>query len=331
MKRIFLGLGILLTAGISCAQSISSADLSKLKSKEDSLKTLSWKIIEGRSLKERMEADSVFTKTLVRALLVKNSYEFNFDSLNVSRIKSPDGSFKIFTWQLPISENFVRQHGAIQMKTADGSLKLFPLIDKSDVMENVLDTVTSNLAWYGAVYYKMLVNNYQGSPIYTLIGTDMNDIRSTKKIIDVLRFVEGKPVFGAPVFYVNQDSSIQRKQGQARYIIEFKKGAIPKVSFDNSINTLVVEHLVSEGNQPKKKWTYVPDGDYTGFVWRNDQWEFVEKVFDVVSQNAAPTPSTIRNNEGNIDPEKMKNNGDPLGLESANAELNRTQPKKRKP
>src|SRR5690606_40572592 len=55
-----------------------------------------------------------------------------FDSLiTISKLSPKDSSFKIFTWQLVINDNLVRQHGAIQMKTNDGSLKLFPLIDKS--------------------------------------------------------------------------------------------------------------------------------------------------------------------------------------------------------
>lgn len=55
-----------------------------------------------------------------------------------------------------VSENLTRQHGAIQMKTADGSLKIFPLIDKSDVTQNIIDTAANNKGWIGAVYYRII-------------------------------------------------------------------------------------------------------------------------------------------------------------------------------
>ena len=77
----------------------------------------------------RMRSDSFFVKTLVRSLQVKNSFYYPFDSLqSISRLYAPDSSFRIITWQLDINANLVIQHGAIQIRTPDGSLKLFPLI-----------------------------------------------------------------------------------------------------------------------------------------------------------------------------------------------------------
>ena len=90
-------------------------------------------ILVGTTGADRLTADSVFTRQLVRALRVPYSFEYPFDSLfTISRMYAPDSSFRVFTWQLEVNEDLVRQHGAIQMRTTDGSLKLFPLIDKSD-------------------------------------------------------------------------------------------------------------------------------------------------------------------------------------------------------
>lgn len=50
-----------------------------------------------------MIADSAFTKTLVRALQIKNSFYYPFDSvLGVSKLYAPDTSFRIITWSISL-------------------------------------------------------------------------------------------------------------------------------------------------------------------------------------------------------------------------------------
>lgn len=104
-----------------------------------------------------MYSDSIFTKTLLRALLVKNSFYYPFDSvIGISKLYAPDTSFRIITWNVlygPDFELYSQQRGAIQMKTADGSLKLFPLRDVSSFYDNPEDSVRSRLNWIGAAYY----------------------------------------------------------------------------------------------------------------------------------------------------------------------------------
>lgn len=288
---------------------ITAADLRFLRAKEDSLKKLSLKVVNAATLKERLQADSVFTRIFVRALKTRHSFQYPFDSVNVSKLTAPDLSFKIFTWQLNVNDQRVRQHGAIQMQTSDGSLKLFPLIDKSDVIENPADTITSNLAWPGALYYKIIKTVKGEENIYTLLGFDENSLRSNKKIIEILKFVNGKPVFGDALFTVKNDDINKGKMQTSRYIMEYKKDSKLRLFFDETLKMIIVEHMVSESNEPKKKWTYIPDGDYDGFVWKNDQWLFVNKIYDnVTPEGAAPVPEPLRDKDGNIDFKKLKVN-----------------------
>ena len=131
MNQLILLLSSFFIFGNSFAQDINSANRKSVRQKEDSLKTFAITIIQGRTAEERFTADSQFTKMFVRALKIKGSFHYPFDSLiTISKLSPADSSFKIFTWQLVINDNLVRQHGAIQMKTPDGSLKLFPLIER---------------------------------------------------------------------------------------------------------------------------------------------------------------------------------------------------------
>lgn len=290
------------------AQSISKQDYAALVKKEDTLKQQAFKIIRGINSSDRFIADSLFTKTFVRALKTRNSFHYPFDSLfTISILYPADSSFRIFTWQMVINDNIIRQHGAIQMKTADGSLKLFPLIDKSDITTNMADTIADNFGWIGAVYYKMVETKAAGKNYYTLLGYDENNIRSNKKLIEVLTFEDGKPVFGARQFSIASGFGYNNKM--ARFIMEFKKDASPRLTYDKDMNMIVFEHLVSESNQPNKKWTLIGDGDYEGFKWVEGKWVYVNKIFhEVTAEGKAPVPAPLRDDKGTMDENKLKNN-----------------------
>jgi len=289
----------------SFAQGTGRSDLKLLQQKEDSLKGIARKIIQGINADDRFNADSTFTRMLVRALKTQHSFHFPFDSLEtVSRLYAPDSSFRIFTWQLIINDNIIRQHGAIQMKTWDGALKLFPLIDKSDVTTNIADTIGNNYGWIGAIYYKIIQKKSSNQNYYTLLGFDENNIRSSRKIIEVLNFLNDEPTFGGRYFSYEEDSVF--KSSQSRYVMEFKKDAGPRLSYDTDMDMIIVEHLVSESNEPKKKWTLVGDGDYEGFKWKNGKWVHVEKVFNYVTPDGqAPLPNPVRNQSGDLMEDKL--------------------------
>ena len=312
MKKLFILLLISFSSVVSFAQGIGKAELKVLQQKEDSLKDYSIKIIQGISAENRFNADSMFTRVLVRALKTKHSFHYPFDSLQtVSVLYSPDSVFRIFTWQLVINENVIRQHGAIQMKTYDGSLKLYGLIDKSDVTSNIADTIGNHNGWIGAIYYKIIAKRSSNQNYYTLLGFDENNIRSSRKIIEVLNFINDEPVFGGRYFSYEDDGVF--KSARSRYIMEYKKEAGPRLNYDKELDMIIVEHLVSESNQPNKKWTLIGDGDYEGFKWMNGKWVHVEKVFNVMTPDGqAPVPNPIRDPTGNLDENKLKGAEEPV-------------------
>jgi hypothetical protein len=329
-KIIFTFILFLFCHSLIFSQNISTLNQKELAKKEDSLSQFALKIIQGINPADRFKADSIFTKMFVRALKTPYSFNYNFDSLiTISKLIAPDSSFKIFTWQLIINENIVRQHGAIQMKTFDGSLKLFPLIDKSDVTKNLIDTIGNNKGWIGALYYKIIQTKSSNQNYYTLLGYDENNIRSNRKIIEVLNFANDEPTFGGRYFSYEEDTAF--KSATSRYVMEFKKGAGARLNYDETKDLIIVEHLVSEENQPTKKWTMVGDGDYEGFKWKNGKWIHIEKVYDYVTpMGQEPVPSPIRDGLGNIDEQKLNNTSPPPTKQNANSKPKKVLPKKKK-
>lgn len=289
----------------SFAQKIDVNDLKILRKKEDSLKKFSQQIIQGISSEERFSADSQFTRMFVRALKIPNSFYYPFDSLiTISKLAPPDSSFRIFTWQMVVNDYVVRQHGAIQMRTKD-SLRLFPLIDKSDVTAHIADTFGNNRGWIGAVYYRIIEKEAFGKKYYTLLGYDENNINSNKKIVEVLTFNNGEPIFGGSYF---SDPDTKKNFG-SRLILEYKKNAGPRLAYDEDQDMIIYEHLISETGEPQKKYTYIPDGDYEGLKWKDGRWIHIEKVFtQKLKEGEAPVPEPIRDDKGTIDESKLKNN-----------------------
>ena len=312
MKKPFtlLAFLIVLTSGLQ-AQKIAPADLNALRKKEDTLKVLIKNSFLDSLTAGRMRSDSTFIRTLVRSLQVKNSFYYPFDSIQgISKLYAPDSTFRIFTWHLDFDGMYVRQRGAIQYNTPDGSLKLVPLRDYSEFAENTMDSVRNKDTWIGAVYYNMVKTTYNGKNYYTLFGFDENTIRSNKKWIEVLTFDNRNlPVFGGPVFSFQNDT-LQRAS-QYRYSIEYKKDASTTLNYDPDLELILVDHLVSESDEPDNPWTLIPDGDYEGFKWQNGKWVHIDKVFDQkLKDGEFPMPDPLRDASGNNDEKKLQERTD---------------------
>ncbi|MEK7225748.1 MAG: hypothetical protein AAB221_08700 [Bacteroidota bacterium] len=313
IKAIFFFLVAATLSETASSQKILSADLKKLRAKEDTLKEYSMYLNTDTLTEDRMISDSIFTRTLVRALQIKNSFYYPFDSvLGISKLYAPDTSFRVFTWTISYDDYYSRQKGAIQLRTADGSLKLFPLRDVSEFTENAKDSVRSRLNWIGAVYYNMVKTQYKGKNYYTLFGVDNNSAQSSMKWIEVLSFNEkNEPVFGGPFFsYVNDSIP---KPAQYRINLEFKKGARVLANYIEELQMILVDHLVSDNDNadPDLPWTYVPDGDQEGFKWENGKWMHIDKVFTFKLQDGqAPVGDPLMDQKGNKNEQKLQDKTD---------------------
>lgn len=311
MKKFLIIFFLLTSAIVASAQKIAPSDLKKLRAKEDTLKEYAEYIVTDSLTEDRMIADSAFTKVLVRALQVKNSFYYPFDSvLGIGKIYAPDTSFRIITWNLVFDDYYSRQRGAIQMRTADGSLKLFPLRDVSEFTSKPEDSVRNRNNWIGAMYYNMVKTQHKNKNFYTLFGFDYNSAQSSMKWIEVLTFNErNEPVFGGPFFSYEQDSI--PKPPKYRYSIEFKKGARVLVNYIEELDMILVDHLISETDQPELAWTFVPDGDQEGYKWENGKWLHIDKVFTFKLQDGqAPIGDPLLDPKGNRNEQKLQEKSD---------------------
>ena len=291
MKLIIATLFSFLTITAS-AQRITSTGRATLATVEDTLRELSNNIIHGKEQTVRERTNDEYIPKLVKALKTPYSFYYPFDSIRtMAKVYPADSTFRIFTWPLENDNSTFRHFGVIQMNTKDGSLKLFPLFDNSDFSKNT-DTVTNQKGWFGCLYYAMIQRRYFNAEYYTLFGWDANSQTSQKKIMEMLTFKNGEPVFGGPFFSFAEDTV--RKPTRNRFIIEYKRDAVASLNFNPEMDMVVFDHLISETGEEHKKYTYVPDLDFEGFKWKAGKWVHIEKVFhDALQLGKVPVEEPI--------------------------------------
>ena len=222
-------------------QSISSSEHT-LALYEDTLIELEHKVFTSTGGKDdlaKLLLNKNFSLTLERALKTDRSFQYPFDSLKaMARLESPDKRFRIFNWNIPLSDGTFAYFGFIQSQNQKTKkYDLFPLIDKSEEIKNPSNAATDNNKWYGMLYYKIILKKYRKRTYYTLLAWDGNDKISSKKIIDVLSFnKKGSPDFGEAIFEIG-------KQNPKRVIFEYYSSAVMSLKYDEQSEKIILTTL----------------------------------------------------------------------------------------
>jgi hypothetical protein len=180
---------------------------------------------------------------------------------------SPDEKLKIYNWNVPYEAGYHVYHCFLQHKTKD-SLMTFELDDKSEKIESPEDSLLNKNNWYGALYYNIIPKKGRfGQTYYTLLGYDLNDYLTNKKVVDVLYFDKNKqPVFGANIFK-NQRNITKR------LIFEYAEFATMTLQYEEEKDMIVYDHL--SPSKPKyegQREFYGPDFSYDGLKFENGIW-----------------------------------------------------------
>jgi len=245
---LFMGLGCL--SGTLRGQSVKGG----MEDFQDSLVSLGYTIYNEPSEPERLKANFAFVKTLVSALRTPGSYHFPFDSLSmVSILRAPDDRFRVFSWHVPLNDGSYLYYGTIQLNTPDGSLKMFPLLDKTYEIKSPETAVTTPSDWYGAQYYRIVPLGKD----YLLLGWKGHTARVTQKVIEVLRFEGSDLKLGKEVF--DSDST----RGHTRIIYRLSQNARMYLDYDRAGDRIVMDHLAPPDERDSGLYEYYgPDLTY---------------------------------------------------------------------
>lgn len=126
--------------------------------------------------------------------------------------------------------------------------------------------------------------------------------------MEILHFDDnGEPLFGGQFISFKDDTGKNKRPTMDRYFIEYKKEAKTFFNYDPELDLIIVDHLISETDEPEKQFTYIPDGDYEGFRWQNGQWVHVDKLFsEKLKDGEFPKEKMLYDDAGNADERQLE-------------------------
>lgn len=147
--------------------------------------------------------DSILSE-MQSLLKTTSSLSFPFDSLRFVKVASPpDHSFILITWTVPYVDGH-NYYGFIQRISKNEIAEVHELTDNGGSREPGRNYPATH--WPGAVYYKLIEKSTKTGRLFTLFGWVGGEPGTARRVIEVLTFDEAdKPVFGAPVFLLEQD------------------------------------------------------------------------------------------------------------------------------
>lgn len=290
--RSLIGGLLLMIASVQMASaqgSITAGDMKVLQQMEDSLSTTADSMYNAFLPDTRISYSERFARQLVRALKVPNSWSYDFPKVmrRINILPSPDGAFRIFNWDIAPTEETRRYYGAIQLPSE--TLKLYGLVDYSTQLgKSAEDSILTGGKWFGGLYYRIMPEDIDGRKVYTLFAVNAAGRLSSKKFLDPMELTESGPVFGAPIFNVRSEQHPNSRVN--RFILEYKKDVQVGMNWDAENGNIYFDNLVSQTNDPGRKYTFVPSGQIDGFKWSGSFWNYIQDIVMIVPRKDGEAP-----------------------------------------
>ena len=272
-------------------------DIKQLRQSEDSLAGLVALMQQSNSDSTRLVYNEIFRTVLEEMLMLPESGKYPFSKLkNLVRITSEDKRIFIVHWNLPMKTGKQRYFGYL-ISGEPKSLRLTRLTDVSDSLQFPDTTFLDAGRWFGALYYKVIMNNHpDGKKSYTLLGWSGKNSMITQKVIEVLTLDDqDNPRFGLRIFpnYLtgNMTRIIFRYDATTAMSLKYEEQTISstrkwnsgKRAFDQTLvitSLIVFDHLAPIDPQLEGQYQfYVPSGDiFDGFIQEKGKWMFLPSI-----------------------------------------------------
>ncbi len=231
-------------------------------------------------------ANNEFSTLLDSWLRSKNFNQADLESIQWLSVKQPeDQSFTIITWQLELNENDNRYFGYLLKND-----KIFPL-KNAEFLDDLEYDVLSDKDWAGALYYNIHTVTKDEKNMYILFGYNAHKNYEHRKLVDVLTFDNGAPVFGNEIFK-KQDPG-ERGVIKNRIILDYSSDANATMNYNPGLDMIVYDHLIPRiGRIPGQGPTMLPDGSYVGYKWDGEYFNYVDKIYHQ-TQEEPPMPKPV--------------------------------------
>ncbi len=224
----------------------------------------------------RAASNLKFKETLFSLLNQKDLADFPFDSIPYFSYQvSQDKKIEIFTWNVIGPFNKHHYYGYVRYQKK----RTIKVVELEDEMElNIKKDGSKEFdegKWYGAMYYKIIDVKDKNGKYYVLLGLDLNNQVTNKKMIDVLTLSNlGKIHFGKDVF------RLKNNKLQKRIVFEYSSEVVMSVKYDETRKQIIFDHLgVDDVHQTGFFQFYGPDFTYDALELEKDgKWRYISDV-----------------------------------------------------
>ncbi len=245
---------------------------------------------------QRQKLNDDFKVALECFLNLKGSFEESTDSLSYfGDLYSPDQSFRLLTWNLPLEAGRFSYFCYLQKKDETW----YELVDTKHEGRRLENKSFEHDEWLGALYYEILPVKHKKERFYFLMGWDGYTDMSNRKILETMYFdSKGFPKFGKPVLKTNRFT-------KRRLILEYTEDAYATLRYNAGKKMIVFSHLMPLRPELEGVFEfYAPDLSYDGFKQKGKVWELVEDV-DVRSEKTGkPYKDPRKDKDVPVKPEK---------------------------
>lgn len=206
-----------------------------------------------------------------------SNFSVSFDTLNyLGQLTSEDDQLRIITFNIPYQDETFRYYCLfVEKMEKEKAVKVHRLVDNGQPWVGLENKTISQNEWYGALYYRIITRKYKGETFYTLIGWDGNTRISNLKMVDVVQFDSGVPLFGAPMF-IQKDEKTEQDIVQRRLIFEYAEDANMALNFQENENLIVMDHLAPENPKLEGQFQfYGPDFSYDALKFKKGKWHLI--------------------------------------------------------
>lgn len=258
----------------------SQSNLDKIKKLEMDAVTKLNEAREFKTIKDQHPYIQEFEEILREMMTYNETFTHNFDTLArlISTIKSPDGAFRIFNWNMEYGEFKEHKYYCLIMKKdpKSGEFVIIELFDHSeDYYYEAEFKALTDKKWYGCLYYEIVPIEKGFKTQYTLLGWDGKNNMSNQKIIETMKFHKKDAVkFGEAMFKSDDDKT------KRRVIFEYTEDAVMslKHSKTKKEEMIVFDHLSPISPAVDIPSWYAPDLSFDAYVLQNGKWVYVKDV-----------------------------------------------------
>ncbi|NNC83472.1 MAG: hypothetical protein HKN79_07840 [Flavobacteriales bacterium] len=265
MRHLILFLSLLCVYGL-LAQSPGAA-------RDSILGEMYAAIMEQEDDEARMKASEAFKQELRSTLFKEGAFHHPFETLNMCKKTAPDGRFRIFNWNIPLSDGTEFYEALVIIpKNRSGMVDVMELKDASEDMDRPQDKVLRPDKWFGALYYDIIPFKKGGGDHYVLLGWDGDSPITNRKVIDVIT-LSGKNIrFGAPVFRTDKGT-------KKRLLFTYGEQLSMSLIYQDKEGRIIFDHLAPRESRLEGQFQfYGPDMSFDALNYKKGRWEWESNI-----------------------------------------------------